>query len=759
MDAANQSPKPSLLGRRGAKPVASSTAPQTPTMRRGWSVAQRLVLIALALLVPLVFAVGTVYTQQQADIGFAAQERDGATYLREVNGLFQKVVTYRSLVDRQRLGDRAAIAQRQRVSGEIAASFAKLDELDARFGEVFKSTADYTLLKTTWKDIEQNLANRSPAASLVAQDVLIERRLLGLIRTVTNNSKLILDPSLDTFYLMDLTTQRLPTLINNLDQLGGLGASLLQSNEVSQAERATIIALLSVARQQVAAATTSLNTAFEANPSLKPLSEQLAGVEGAAVSTLTNSVQQVFISQLQPVFSEFDYFDSIKRVVNAYGGVLTASSDKLYELLDNRVNTLQNTQRLLLLGLLALLVIVGVLVFINIRSITRPLSEMANVAQRFGSGDLNQSMPVRTQDEIGQLGMAFNASMGQLRGFFEKQEEERAKGQHLQQNIGEFLDVAMQISGGDLTQKGKVSEDVLGNVVDAINLMTEEVGYLLKDVQQTTNQVNSGAQALTHASRNIVMGAQSQAKIAADTENEILEVSRQIETMSSSAADTAKVATEALQASEQGRVAVQETLTGMNAIRREVSNISKGVKSLSDRSLEIQEIVDTISGIAAQTNLLSLNAAIEASGAGEAGARFAIVADEVRKLAEDSAKSTQRVASLIKGIQTEIQGLVVGIEDGTKEVEQGYRIAAQAGERLEQISSLAQQSAAFAEEISKITRAQVERVQGVAGAVQTIAETAQETQKQSQTGQASAEQLRALAQALNANLERFKLPA
>jgi twitching motility protein PilJ len=204
---------------------------------------------------------------------------------------------------------------------------------------------------------------------------------------------------------------------------------------------------------------------------------------------------------------------------------------------------------------------------------------------------------------------------------------------------------------------------------------------------------------------------------------------------------------------------VQETLSGMNSIRREVSNISKGVKSLSDRSLEIQEIVDTISGIAAQTNLLSLNAAIEASGAGEAGARFAIVADEVRKLAEDSAKSTQRVAALIKGIQTEIQGLVVGIEDGTKEVEQGYRIASQAGERLEQISALAQQSANFASQISDVTRAQVERVESVTQAVQTIAETAQQTQEQSQSGQVNAESLRQLAQSLTANLERFKLPA
>jgi twitching motility protein PilJ len=381
------------------------------------------------------------------------------------------------------------------------------------------------------------------------------------------------------------------------------------------------------------------------------------------------------------------------------------------------------------------------------------------VAEKFGSGDLSQTMSVRSRDEIGQLGIAFNNSVLQLRDFVDGQREEAVRSRQLQDNIGEFLNVAMDISGGDFTKKGKVSEDVLGNVIDAINLMTEEVGYLLKDVQATTEQVNSGARQLTHASRNIVQGAVSQEEIAQQAQGQALEVSQQFEELTSTASDTAVIAQRTLDASREGQQAVQETLAGMNSIRREVSNISKSVKSLSDRSLEIQEIVDTISGIAAQTNLLSLNAAIEASGAGEAGARFAIVADEVRRLAEDSAKSTSRVAGLIKSIQTEIQGLVVGIEDGTKEVEQGYKIASQAGNQLEQIAQLAQQSSDFANRISEVTRSQVGRVQNVTQAVQTIVATAQSAREQSQSGQNNAEQLRQLAQNLAANLERFRLPA
>ena len=759
MDAANQKPKAPRVGKSRSPSEAASAAGNAPAMRRGLTVAQRLFALAFALLIPLIGAVVVLFNQQQIEIDLATRERDGATYIKEIGGLLQTVTLHRGLTYRQRLGDQAAALPRQQAAVAVNADFAKFDLLDRRFGARFRSSDQYKALKSAWVKLEAGIMTRSAADGFAAHNSLIEQNLFRFLRTVTNNSNLILDPALDTYYLMDLTTQRFPVVINTLGQLRGLGAGQLQTKKQSPRERAEVTALLRIAQQQTAATALAMGDAFNANPALKSLYDQVSGFQAATAVTLSDTVELVLVNQFQPLYPVGTYFDTLSRLINTYTTVFNGALNKLEELLAQRVQNLQNTQRLELLGLLVLVVVIAIAIVVNIRGITRPLSEMAAVAQKFGSGDLEQVMPVRSSDEIGQLGSAFNTSIAQLRGLVGRQDEERVKGQQLQQNIGEFLDVAMQISGGDLTQKGKVSEDVLGNVVDAINLMTEEVGFLLKDVQTTTASVNSGAVALTDASRNIVEGARSQASIAAQTETDILEVSKQIAGMSQSAADSSVTATQALEASVQGRQAVQETLSGMNAIRREVSNISKGVKSLSDRSLEIGEIVDTISGIAAQTNLLSLNAAIEASGAGEAGARFAIVADEVRKLAEDSAKATGRVAGLIKGIQTEIQGLVLGIEDGTKEVEQGFKIASQAGERLEQISKLAQQSATFAAEISAITLSQVDRVQGVSQAVQTIAQTAQETQVQSRNGQESAEQLRSLAQALSLNLERFKLPA
>jgi twitching motility protein PilJ len=792
---ATKKPKFSLFGARKKTDITSSSVTSiefesvgtivSSAPRGGFLVSTRLLLLVLSLMIPLGLVVFLLLDAQQQQINFASRERDGAIYLRDLGKLLQFFTDHRNLVSQVRASNSASVkanlaAEDARLEKRVTEIFSITDATNNRLGASLKSKESYERVKTSWQNIDANLASNSAEVNFVAHNRLIRTEMLDLIRIVANNSNLILDPSLDTYYTVDLTVNKLPTILDDLGQISGYGVGILSRKRIVEDEKFRMNAILSRVRTSLVEAERSASFASEAN--LKDFRQfflQTSGYNRASTATLDDVVERTFIQEVgsliqdaglsgakvgqnnnplvgYPVASFVSGMNSLlKRYYELYDSALV----KLNELLDRRVRGLQNTQRLELIAVLVVFLLVLVFAYLTARSITKPLSEMVGIAQKFGSGDLSETMSVQSRDEIGQLGMAFNNSVLQLRDFVDGQRDEASRSRQLQDNIGEFLNVAMDISGGDFTKKGRVSEDVLGNVIDAINLMTEEVGYLLKDVQATTEQVNSGARELTHASRNIVQGAVSQEEIAQQAQSQALEVSQQFEELTSTASDTAVIAQRTLDASREGQQAVQETLTGMNSIRREVSNISKSVKSLSDRSLEIQEIVDTISGIAAQTNLLSLNAAIEASGAGEAGARFAIVADEVRRLAEDSAKSTSRVAGLIKSIQTEIQGLVVGIEDGTKEVEQGYKIASQAGNQLEQIAQLAQQSSDFATRISEVTRNQVGRVQSVTQAVQTIAATAQSAREQSQSGQNNAEQLRQLAQNLSANLERFRLPA
>jgi len=214
-----------------------------------------------------------------------------------------------------------------------------------------------------------------------------------------------------------------------------------------------------------------------------------------------------------------------------------------------------------------------------------------------------------------------------------------------------------------------------------------------------------------------------------------------------------------LDSSNRGGEAVRSSLSGMQQIRGEVQGISKKIKSLADRSLEISEIVNTIDEIAAQTDLLALNAAIEAAGAGEAGQRFAIVADEVRKLAERSAKAAKDIVGLIKSIQTETQEAVVAMEEGTRQVEAGYKVTVQTGERLREIGDISQKSAALASEISQSAQNQARGVENAAVAVQAIAGVAVKTEKAAAETRRTMDHLARVAEELMGNLTRFKLSA
>ena len=491
--------------------------------------------------------------------------------------------------------------------------------------------------------------------------------------------------------------------------------------------------------------------------------------EGAILTKL-NSEFKLTSTNLEKAFvqaqSSLLSSNQIKELKQQVGDVRASLNDLVAVNMDfaklsfddaNSAEASSRTIALAVLGIAALLTfLAGTTVA---RSVSSRLGQLSQGASDLQSGDLNVNVDVGGRDEIALVAQTLNQTVHTLRGKAEDDQKQLERSRSLQNNIGDFLGVAMDVSQGNLTRRGKISNDELGSVVDAFNVMTEEIGSILKDVSKVAEQVNRRAQVMNIASSQIVQGAQSQANEANAARVQAEGVSESIRQMASGAVQNAQTAQQTLQASQAGQIAVQDTRNGLENIRTQMVDLASGIQGLAVRSGEISDVVKTIGGIASQTNLLALGASLEAAGAGDAGLRFMAVAEGVRKLAEDAASSAQRVAALIKSVQSEIQGLVNRAETGAREVETGYAVAAKAGERLQEIATLAQQSARVAGSISNLAGQQVVGVEEVSQVVQRIASTAGQTESRSVQGQKAADELRALSEQLSSSLSRFQLPA
>ncbi|MGH9491974.1 MAG: methyl-accepting chemotaxis protein [Terriglobales bacterium] len=407
-----------------------------------------------------------------------------------------------------------------------------------------------------------------------------------------------------------------------------------------------------------------------------------------------------------------------------------------------------------LLGAGAAVLLVSLALFLVLgNKVLKPVKELTDFSEKLASGDYRARAEVDSADDFGLIAENFNRSAEKVSKAVVNQEAQET----LQRSVTEFLTITSQIARGDLTLRGKVTSDALGNVVDSVNYMLDNFTKVLERVRNAAIDVSSSANQILVSSEQMSSGATQQDQEITNTSSAVEELTVSMKQVSNNAEASAEAARRALDAAEQGNRAVRDTLEGMQRIRASVQATAKKIKSLGDRSLEISEIINVINDITEQTNLLALNAAIEAARAGEAGRGFAVVADEVRKLAEHSRTATKDIAALIKAIQAETNEAVVVMEEGTKEVEVGARLADQAGKALEAISTVVRQSAELVQEISLASKQQVRGTEGVANAMQIISSITRQTSQGARQTARTVEQMVKLSEQLNEALSQFRI--
>jgi methyl-accepting chemotaxis protein len=735
---------------------------------------QKLAAMGVVFMIP--FAIVTeqmVYSVDELGTEFARQEIRGLEYYAPLMALLKDLQQHRGMAHVWLSGDASFKEKLAAKAADIEKDIKVLNETDQRLDAALRTSKHWPPLRAACENLLRETPGLSVNESFERHTKAIQD-LMALLSHVSDTSNLTLDPDIDSRYLVDALIFQGPELNEVLAQAQGLGSgmALSKSGTAEQFEKLNQMAMLIDYLQKLL--DVSLDKAMAANPALKP---QLESQEKAAdrASLAVEHDLRALASSRKIDISSSDYYSALTSHIDQVFEMQNRAAASLKELLANRIGKFHREMlRTLALAALGLLV-VSVIGFLIMRDITRPLNRVIALANQIAAGQFTaHTASEPRKDEIGVLARAFDRMVatwkemaataekiaaGDLAVSVKPQSEQDVMGNafdKMVKSLKEMAGIAEQIASGKLSVsvKPQSDRDVMGN---ALATMGEKLSTLVGQVQKSCIQVNTSA-------TEIAATAKEQQATAHETAATISEIGATSKEISRTAKELGETVNEVTKAVEQTAGFADTGQTGLSRMGETIQHIKEAGDSinakldvLNEKAGNINQVVTTITKVADQTNLLSLNAAIEAEKAGEHGRGFAVVATEIRRLADQTAVATYDIEQMVKEIQSAVSGGVMGMDKFSEEVRRGVQEVQQVSLQLAQIIQQVQALTPRFERVNEGMQAQSTGAQQITEALLQLSEAAQQTAESLVQSNRAIEQLNGATQNLKTGVERFKL--
>lgn len=772
----------------GPRPaVTGNKASRTHWLVGSGNLAQAFWIAGALFVLPIALMLYVVVTDLTTQIEFADKERLGAEYIAPLLHFQRAVIDFRTGIVSPPTVEGSSDATEAVLTAAVERAAQEVAAIDRLHGGALRVADLWEIANRDWARIKSGMQDGTPGERVAATDTLLFR-LRQSIQDVADNSNLTLDPEIHTYYLMDTVTQKVPQALQFIGD--GRDAGIASGESAAQAD---MVRFRSAMTSAAVASSQIRNSVKRAVEFYVPLGGTVGSAGKKAQDAIERVVRfaetgipEVLKPELDPAVIETttsssdppsvgDVSASPEPQSEPAAALEPPGSPPLPATLHDPMDSVSAPGPAVAAGPTPSGTPFVIRDTAAWREATGRAVEALGATADESAAALQSLLRARVTDFKATLWMRVVFTVGfcvaavvalrilsgnQVRAAQERNEEVAriARENHNnQQAILRLMDELGEISDGNLAARTKVTPEITGAIADAINATVTELYGVVTGIDRSAKQVTAATDEAKDVASDLAVSAHSQSAQIEEAATAVQLMTRSITEVSDTATHSADVAKQALDAAGTGAQAVRSSITNMESIRAQIQETSKRMKRLGESSQEIGEIVDLISDITEQTNVLALNAAIQAAAAGEAGRGFTVVAEEVQRLAERSSKATNEIAALVKTIQSDAQDATMAMEHSTQWVVEGTKLADSAGIALTDIERVSRDLAALVQSIFVSTQMQTEIAQGLSANMGGILDITERTTTGAERINSSMSRLAEIAGHLKRSITRFKL--